>query len=77
MLKKLCFEEKIEFTEAMQFISESWKSFTAEEKKKYEVDPLAPKPTEVDPGPKGTRIKIKHTFENMGGLKLDGYVYFA
>lgn len=77
MLKKLCFEQKIEFTEAMEFIADSWKSLSPEEKKKYEVNEQTPKPQQFEPGPKGTKIKIKHSFESMGGLKLDGYVYFA
>ncbi len=61
----------------MQYIAESWKSLSPEEKKKYEVNTLTPKIQEADQGPKGTKIKIKHTFDSMGGLQLDGYVYFA
>ena len=59
----------------MEYIADSWKTLSTEEKKKYEAAPLDP--TTTSNGSKGTRIKIKHTFEDMGGLQLDGYVYFA
>jgi hypothetical protein len=35
MLKKLCFEQKKDFTEAMQFIAESWKALSQADKNKY------------------------------------------